>query len=118
MKEIFDDHNYGFTDSVLCEIKLDYDNIRDYLIVIDHYIGKDESCMLTLRLKNVKIFNSNFSKREETDLISILTLAHISKTKKDELVEFIVESAMTFFPEHENDEPLIHCLCEEVYIEK
>lgn len=117
MLEIFNENEYGFTDSVLCGIKLDCNNIHDYLITIDYYVGKDKSHMLTLRLKNVKIFNSNLSKREETELISILTLAHISKTKKGQLVEFVAESAMTFFSEHKNDEPLIYCLCEEVYVE-
>ena len=118
MLEIFNENDYGFTDSILCEIKLDDNNIRDYLVIVDYYLGRNENSLLTFRLKNVMELSLNLNKSKETELISILTLAHISKTKKGELVELKILSAMTFSPEHQNNEPLIRCLCEEVYIEK
>ncbi len=50
-------------------------------------------------------------------MVSPYTLKDIIKTKKGEYMELVIEPSIKFFPEHENDDPLIYCLCEDVYIE-
>jgi len=120
MLEIFDENKYDFMDSTLNEIKLCDKNLNDYLLVIDYFLGMSEDrsgpkySPLTLRLKNVGKLNLTINKEAETYLSSLLTLAHISKKRKENKVEVIIESAM-FLPEHKT---LIYCLCDEVYIEK
>lgn len=118
MLEVFDENKYNFTDSILDVIKIDDQKLDDYLIVLDYFLGKDGGMPITLRLKNVKKLSVSINKEFETYLISLLTLAHISKKEKGKFVELEIFSAMTFSSEHQNDEPLIYCLCEEVYIEK
>lgn len=118
MLEVFEDENYGFTDSLLDGIKLDDQNINDYLINVNYFFGKKGNVPLILRLKNVKQLFFSVEKEMETYLLSIHTLAHISKKKRNNLVELEIFSAMSFFTEQENDKPLIYCLCEEVYVEK
>ncbi len=117
MIERFDENKYNFADSILDKVELDNQSISDYLIGVDYFLGKKGGNPLTLRLKNVKKLVLSINKEVETELISLHTLAHISKEKKGELFELKVFSAMSFFPDHRNDEPLIYCLCEEVYVE-
>lgn len=118
MLEIFNEENYNFTDSIINEIKLDQ-NTFDFLIVVDYFLGKNKSRLITLRLKNVKSFCFYMNDTEtKNDLFTPYTLANIAKKKKGKLVELIVESSLAFFSEHQNDKPLIYCLCDEIYIEK
>ncbi len=42
-------------------------------------------------------------------------IKRIKKMKKGEYMELVIEPCLS---ENENDEPLIYCLCEEVYIER
>ena len=117
MKQIFNENDYNFTDSIITEMKLDVQSICDYLMVIDYFLGKKGSISLTFRLKNVQKLNLSLNKGEKLQLISLLTLAHISKRKRGEFVELVVESALSFLPRHKKNRPLIYCLCEEVYVE-
>ena len=115
--KIFEENDYNFTDSILDAIKLDDKNINDYLVEIDYYCGKQGSIPLRLKLKNVKALTLSLRKEIEMQLISLHTLAYISKKKKDGLIELEIFSAMNYFSNHKGDAPLLYCLCEEVYVE-
>lgn len=113
--KVFAVEEYDFTDSILCDIKRD-ENSADYLITIDLYLGKDKNKILPLRLKNVKRFNVK-ANVNEGDIYSAYTLSHIEKRRVDGGVELICYSSLAFLPELEND-TLLYCLCDEVYIEE
>lgn len=117
MRKLFEEDKYNFMDSIIDKIELS-DNLKDYLITIDYYQGKQDSKILVLRLRNATCFvyhNENIKKRGE--VVNSLTIAHISKKITDNGVEITIESALSCLPEHENDPLLIRCLCENAYIE-
>ena len=113
--KIFANGEYDFTDSILCDIKRDGDS-TDYLVTVDLYLGKDKNKILPLRLKNVKRLNVN-ANVNEGDVWSAYTLSHIEKRYVDGGVALFCYSSLAFLPEHEND-TLLYCLCDEVYVEE
>lgn len=117
MSVVFDEKEYNFTDSIICEIKSDT-NLCDVLILIDYYQGKYESKILTIRLKNVKkfIFQRNTIELGN-DVFTPITISHISQKTQNNNVELIIESILSYLPGHENDDPIIDCICENVFIE-
>ncbi|MDE5593184.1 MAG: hypothetical protein K2I75_04550 [Clostridiales bacterium] len=113
--KIFANDEYNFVDSILCGIKRDGDS-ADYLITVDLYLGKDKNKILPLKLKNVKRLNVN-ANVNDGDVCSAYTLSHIEKRYVAGGVELFCYSLLAFLPEHEND-TLLYCLCDEVYVEK
>lgn len=112
---VFKTDEYDFTDSILCEIKRGGDS-ADYLVAVDLYLGKNKNKILPLRLKNVKRFNVT-ANVNEGDVWSAYTLSHIEKRYVDGGVKLFCYSSLAFLPEHEND-TLLYCLCDEVYVEE
>ncbi len=115
MKEMFDENNYNFLDSMITKIEWD-DNLQDLLIKIDCFQGENTSKILTIRLKNVKqlIFHNSAS---SNNIITAFTVAHISKKMIHGNIQLVIESVLSYLPEHENDEPLLICTCEDIMIE-
>ena len=113
--KVFAGDEYDFTDSILCDIKRD-GNSADYLITVDLYLGKNNNKILPLRLNNVKRFNVN-ANLNEGDVLSAYTVSHIEKRYVDGGAELFCYSSLAFLPEHEND-TLLYCLCDEVYVEE
>ena len=119
MLTYFDERKYNFIDSIIEKICID-DNLTDFLIKINYYQGKLPSKNVVLRLKNVKSFYYNTSaKNALTDIRVILTIANISLIKSSaDLQKLIIDSAYTFMPNHEDDMPLISCICEGVFMDE
>ncbi|MDE6356460.1 MAG: hypothetical protein K2L67_04365 [Clostridia bacterium] len=112
---VFDEKKFNFTDSLINKVELD-SNLCDYLIVIDYYQGKYESKTLTVRLKNVKkfVFHKEYI---EKDNFTPLTIAHIAKRTIKNDTQIVIESVLSYLPGHEDDKPLIDCICENAFIE-
>ena len=114
---ILNETEYDFTDSLIVDVKRDVSTL-DYILSIDCYVGKDSDSILSLRLKNVKKIEINTNCFDKKDAYSPYTLSKITKRKKGEYVEFVCESALSMLPKFVNDEPLLYCLCDEIYIEQ
>ncbi len=115
---VFNEEDYNFMDSIISKIEFDK-NLRDFLITVDYYQGKKKSKNLIIRLKNVKDFvfhKKNIEK--DNDIFTPITISHISKKVIKNYVQINIESILSFLPNHENDEPLIICNCENVFIEE
>ncbi len=114
--KVFNDKEYNFIDSIIEFIKLD-DKMYDFLIGIN-YFGPQKDELIILRVKNVEKFViHNTWHYDLNDKYTPYTIANIIKSKdsNSNLTKLIIEN---FLSEKENDdEPLIYCLCEEVYIE-
>ena len=114
---MFDCTKYNFIDSIITKIELDVAS-GDLLIIIDYFKGKNNSDIITLRLKNIRQFTFNkVGCGLVEDKWTPFTIADITKSSISNKTRLTVSSTMSFLPGHENDAPILDCVCEEVNIE-
>ena len=118
MSVVFNENNYNFTDSIIIKIEMDT-NLCDFLVTVDYFQGKNESKKLTIRLKNVQKFIYHRENIEMVnDKFTPITISNISKKITKNYVQINIESILSYLPGHEDDEPLIICNCENIFIEE
>lgn len=114
---LFDPNNYNFTDSIITRVEFDADT-NDLLILIDYFQGKDDSIKLTLKLEGIKEFTFSKNSIELTnDKWTSFSIANISKVVLGEYIQIIIYPIISFMPEHDNDTPILNCICEKVFVE-
>lgn len=115
--KLFDPDKYNFTDSIITKIEYDADS-DELLVLIDCFQGKDDSIELRLKLKGIKELTIHKNSIGVTDdKWSALSVSNISKTVAGENIHIVIEPIISFIPGHENDAPILNCVCEKAFAE-
>ena len=109
--------NYNFTDSIIDKIELS-SNLKDVVIVIDCFIGKDASSTKKITLVNVKDLTMHIERAANNDSITPMTIANISVKRGNANCEIVIDSVITFLENTSVIPPILKCSCEEVLIDE
>lgn len=108
---------YNFTDSIIDKIELS-SNLKDVVIVIDCFIGKDASSTKKITLVNVKDLTMHIEQAANNDSITPMTIANISVKRGNANCEIVIDSVITFLENTRVIPPILKCSCEEVLIDE
>lgn len=109
--------NYNFTDSVIDKIELS-SNLKDVVIVIDYFAGKDISSIKKITFVNVRDLTVHIEQVANNDSITPMTIANISVKREKDTCEIVIDSIITFLENTKVIPPILKCSCEEVWIDE